>query len=115
MMYDKSVIEEALKKLEFKNNSSTQRWAKLFNKLSNSKQVYLLAYMEVAQSEFIIDSMKELKSNIKLYKIGKLRAKEHRVMYYKLKEEYPDKSNDEIVNMLVADYVEKKKKSKLNK
>lgn len=113
--YDKHIVEQALDKVEFKSNPKITRWVNIFNGLSESEKHRVLGYLEQEQARFIADSMKHLNKEIKLHRLGKFSVKHSREQFYKFKEKYPDKSIDEIRDMVVKDYVKHKKEMEQQK
>lgn len=112
MEYNKELVDDTLDRLKLRRDKYNKQWVDKFNSLTRSSKKRVIKYMERAQADFITDKMSNLQKDIKLHRLGKFYAKDARIRYYELKDKYPDKPIKEIVEQVVAEYIERKKKEK---
>lgn len=111
----KDKLDEICKSLDedkFKSKEDKE-WIKEFNSIPLVIRREIVKLLEKEQTKSIIKSMHELKDNINVPFLGKFSIKPSRKNYIKLCRRYPDKSTEEIVEIVKA--LHKKEQEKKNK
>jgi hypothetical protein len=76
------------------------RWAKLFSELKDNEQKHLLSMFYKEQTKFIIRQMENEVNDIQVAGLGRFAYKEYRRSFVKLKAQYPEKTTEEIQEMI---------------
>ena len=90
----------------------TSEWRDKFEGLSEEEKLHILYGMMEVQSEYVIKGISEMRKMIPVYRIGKFYYKESRKRFYELSEKYPNKSKEEIVEILKKDHLDRQERKK---